>query len=233
MLLKIGGFQKTTLIDYPGKVSCIIFLSGCNFHCPYCHNPALVSSAASDIDPDEIFRFLRRRQGLLDGVVISGGEPTLQARLPSFCRRVKELGFLVKLDTNGSRPEVLSHLLEEGLVDYVAMDLKTAPERYAPIICDTPASFGVRESVQTILDSRIPHEFRTTCIQPLVDPDAVEQMAPLVAGAREMVLQKAHVNNGRVLDPSFFQNRCWQIDDAALEGFRRRFLDFVKSCRIR
>ena len=126
----IGGIQKISLIDYPGKLSCVLFLSGCNFKCPYCHNPQLVKSdsAYSDcLDEKAVYEFLESRKGLIDGVVISGGEPTLQKNLPLLCNEIKEMGYLVKLDTNGSRPKAIKLLIDEGLVDYVAMDIKSDP----------------------------------------------------------------------------------------------------------
>ena len=131
--MRIGGLQKSSLIDYPGKVSSVIFCVGCNFDCPYCHNPELVtgcSACPADLSDEKIFDFLRQRVGFLDGVVISGGEPTLQKDLVDICTRVKALGYPVKMDTNGSRPKVLQRLIEEDLVDYIAMDLKTGPLQY-------------------------------------------------------------------------------------------------------
>lgn len=126
----IGGWQKNTIIDYPGKVSCVLFLSGCNFSCPYCHNPNLVKVdglPSCFLDEQTVLNFLEKRRGFLGGVVISGGEPTLQRDLFVLCKRIKQIGYPVKLDTNGSRPEVLKRLLKEGLVDYIAMDIKNRP----------------------------------------------------------------------------------------------------------
>ena len=132
-----GGLQKNSLIDYPGKVSCVLFLSGCNFDCPYCHNPDLAKDSSLCpvlLDEKAVFDFLQRRKGFLDGVVISGGEPTLQKDLLVLCKKIKELGYLIKLDTNGSRPQVIKRLIDEGLVDYIAMDIKTDPFHYSPLI---------------------------------------------------------------------------------------------------
>ena len=130
----IGGLQKVTLLDFPGKVACTVFLTGCNLRCPYCHNPDLVlprRTMESTISEKEFFEFLLSRKGKLDGVCITGGEPTLYPSLPDLIRRIKEMGFLVKLDSNGTLPEMLEHLLREELLDYVAMDIKNAPSRYA------------------------------------------------------------------------------------------------------
>ena len=140
--MNFGGIQKNSFIDYPGKLSCVIFLSGCNFNCPYCHNPSLVKGSAecpASLRGDGLYGFLESRRDFLDGVVISGGEPTLQKNLVKLCETIKGLGYSVKLDTNGSRPGDLKHLIDSGLVDYIAMDIKTDPENYNPLIgenCD-------------------------------------------------------------------------------------------------
>ena len=129
--MKISGLQKLTLLDYPGKMACTVFTYGCNFRCPFCHNALLVTEENSDcIDEDEFFSFLKKRQGILDGVCISGGEPTLQKDLPEFISKIKALGYYVKLDTNGSSPLLLKKLIEEKLIDYVAMDIKNSPAKY-------------------------------------------------------------------------------------------------------
>jgi len=148
----IGGIQKTSLIDYPSKISCVIFVSGCNFDCPYCHNPDLVKRSSSNllIDVYEVLEFLKKRRPLLDGIVITGGEPTLQGDLFGFCEQIKTLGYPVKLDTNGSRPGVIKQLIEKKLIDYIAMDIKTAPDRYSPDITKTYNSDDLCGSIQFI-----------------------------------------------------------------------------------
>jgi len=234
--MNIGGFQKSSLIDYPGKISCIVFLTGCNFDCPYCHNPDLVRYGrenTSAIDPKELEAFLVKRQGLLDGVVITGGEPTLQTDLTALCRRIKSMGFSVKLDTNGSRPRVLAQLIEEDLLDYVAMDLKTDPARYSPLISRTCKPSSIRSSVQAILSSGLPHEFRTTCVWPLVDDDAVEVMAGLIEGARHHALQRVQHKKVPVLHPEFFDTYDWFIDEPTLQRYKARFAGSVQTCTIR
>ena len=133
--MRIGGLQKNSLIDYPGKVSCVLFLSGCNFDCPYCHNPDLVRGSLSChpfLDEKAVYEFLKRRKRFLDGVVISGGEPTLNKNLFRLCEKIKQIGYPLKLDTNGSQPQVIKRLINEGLVDYIAMDIKTDPLHYSP-----------------------------------------------------------------------------------------------------
>ena len=164
--MRFYGFQKMTLLDFPGKVACTLFTGGCNMRCPFCHNALLVTELEQGNDTwdeAEVLTFLRRRKGLLDGVCVTGGEPTLQPELAPFLRRVKELGYAVKLDTNGTRPEVLRALVGEGLVDYVAMDVKNSPARYA-LTAGVPAAelSGVFTSMDFLLSGTVDYEFRTT-----------------------------------------------------------------------
>ena len=176
----VAGMHRLTTLDYPGLVSAIVFTQGCNFHCPYCHNPHLIPSGngASALDMAELFAFLEKRAGLLDGLVISGGEPTLQAGLEAFCRAVKGLGYRIKLDTNGSRPETLRRLLDNGLLDYVALDCKTLPERYYPGLCPEPdVERNFRETLALLAAYGVEHEFRTTCVSPWVEPDMTALLA--------------------------------------------------------
>ena len=190
--MQIKGWVKTSLIDYPGKIATVLFTSGCNFRCPYCQNSKLVLHPESlpAIDPAEIFRFLTRRRGLIDGVVITGGEPTLQKGLEDLLPKVKELGLAAKLDTNGYRPQVLGELLEQGLLDYVAMDIKTSLAKY-PLAAGVPVDVRrIEESVRLILSSGINHEFRTTVVPGIVAPEDVEEIAKLIAGAGKYVLQQ-------------------------------------------
>jgi len=231
----IGGIQKTSLIDYPGKVSCVLFFTGCNFNCPYCHNPDLVQgkNGRPALNNEQLMTFLSKRRRFLDGVVITGGEPTLQSDLPDFCRTVKSMGFSVKLDTNGSRPAMLKHLIAEQLIDFVAMDIKSDPARYTPLICQADNALNVVESVRTVLDSRLPHEFRTTCVLPLVDREAIDVMAELIKGANRHALQRVQHDSVNVLHPEFFETHDWHIDDALLEDYRSIMADHVDTCVIR
>ncbi|MGM0453428.1 MAG: anaerobic ribonucleoside-triphosphate reductase activating protein [Thermodesulfobacteriota bacterium] len=234
MTMRIGGLEKNSLIDFPPGISCVIFTTGCNFACPYCHNPGLVAPGADDAclySEADIFSFLDRRKQLLDGVVISGGEPTLHADLPDFCRRVKQMGYAVKLDTNGSFPEAIAQLIADGLVDYVAMDLKTAPAKYRDYIAADADPAAISTAVRTILQSGLAHEFRTTCVRPIVDAEAIDAIAGLVRGAQSYALQKPHAANP--LDPSFFENHEWQISDDELQCFQHRLSKFVDHCIIR
>jgi len=234
--MNIGGFQKTSLIDYPGKISCIVFLSGCNFHCPYCHNPELARPGAKRepvMDLNELIRFLARRVGLIDGVVITGGEPTLQADLPMLCREIRALGFSIKLDTNGSRPDILEGLITDQLVDFLAMDIKTDPDRYAPFISDTCKPAAIRAAIGLILSSQLPHEFRTTCVKPIIDEDAIHIIGELLAGAQSHALQRVQHENVDTLHPEFFRNHEWFIDDTTLKRYQSLLAEYVGACLIR
>ena len=174
----IAGLQKMTLLDYPGKVACTVFLQGCNFRCPFCHNSGLLGGGAQqEIPEEELLAFLAKRKGILDGVCITGGEPTLYPQLRSLLEKIKALGYAVKLDTNGSRPQVLKALVAEGLVDYVAMDIKNAPERYAVTagIPDMQLE-AVEESIRFLLAENVDYEFRTTVVQEFHDPAAMESV---------------------------------------------------------
>ena len=168
----ISGLQKMTLLDYPGKVACTIFLQGCNFRCPFCHNSALLGKESPEEIPLEtLLAFLKKRVGLLDAVCITGGEPTLQKDLPGLIAKIKELGYLVKLDTNGSKPEVLKSLVEAGLVDYVAMDIKNCPARYGETAGVPNMNLApIEESIRFLLSGKVDFEFRTTVADELHDP---------------------------------------------------------------
>ena len=178
-MMKIVGIQKLTLLDYPGRVACTVFLNGCNFRCPYCHNAELLGDGAEPVmTVEELFSFLKKRRGILDGVCITGGEPTIHNELPELIRGIRELGFSVKLDTNGYRPEVLGRLLEEGLVDYVAMDLKNAPDSYGETVGLPGVDLErIRESVGLLCRSGIEFELRTTVAKPLHSGETLTSMA--------------------------------------------------------
>ncbi len=232
--MHIGGIQKNSLIDYPGKLSSVIFCSGCNFDCPYCHNPGLVDGhvgCPNDLNTGAIFDFLDQRRGFLDGVVVSGGEPTLQPDLLDLCRRIKNLGFPVKLDTNGSRPRVLQSLIREGLVDYVAMDLKTDPVLYRAYIKRDCQPDPIVASVALIMESGIDYEFRTTCVKPIVTPQTVENIVELIKGARRYALQR--FRNSGVLHPEFFKaGNCEYSRDEMLQ-LKALAEQTVDECLIR
>ena len=174
----IAGLQKMTLLDYPGKVACTVFLQGCNFRCPFCHNSDLLGhDGSSMMDRAELMAFLNKRRGLLDAVCITGGEPTLQPDLPELIAEIKALGFLVKLDTNGSRPDVLKRLVADGLLDYVAMDIKNGPERYAETVGLPAINLQpIEESIVFLMNGHVPYEFRTTVVDELHDEVSVRHI---------------------------------------------------------
>ena len=183
--MRIGGLQKLTLLDYPGKVACTVFLSGCNLRCPYCHNPGLVlpeQSEGSEIPEAEVLSFLERRKGTLDGVCITGGEPTLQPELPEFLEKLRRLGYAVKLDTNGTNPAMLKALLQERVLDYVAMDIKNSPSRYAETCGGIDCLSRVQESAALLMDGTVDYEFRTTVCAPLHTPRDMEELGRWLKG---------------------------------------------------
>lgn len=202
--MKICGWNKTTLLDYPGHVAATLFTGGCNFRCPFCHNGELVlCPGEQEIREEEIFAFLRRRKGVTEGVCITGGEPTLQPGLKEFIRRVKELGFLVKLDTNGYRPETLWELMEEGLPDYVAMDVKASRGNYAIAAGLAGLDMAAIEmSMGIIRSSGIPYEFRTTVVKGIHTEADIEDIGRWLSGCRAYYLQ-AYRDDGNVLQPGF------------------------------
>ena len=176
--MKIVGIQKLTLLDYPGRVACTVFLNGCNFRCPYCHNAELLGDAEPVMSVEGLLAFLQKRRGILDGVCITGGEPTLHPELSELIRSIRALGFAVKLDTNGYRPEVLGALLGEGLLDYVAMDLKNGPQAYAQTVGLPAVDLErVGESIRLLLDSGTEFELRTTVVHPLHSAETLTSMA--------------------------------------------------------
>lgn len=198
--MKIHGLNKLTLLDYPGHMACLIFTGACNYRCPFCHNASLVLNPNSQpaISEEEIFAFLQSRKGILEGVCISGGEPTLQADLPEFIRKIRAMGFHVKLDTNGSRPGILKALLDEGLLDYVSMDIKNAPAKYLttigiPAEPQTPAdnliTDSVRQSAELLIQSGIPYEFRTTVVKELHSKEDLLTIGNWLNGAKAYYLQ--------------------------------------------
>jgi len=190
--MNIAAYQPFTLSDYPGKVAAIVFTQGCNFRCVYCHNACLIDMETPPaVDTEEFFSFLDRRKGKLGGVVITGGEPTLQPDLISFIERVKRMGFFVKLDTNGSRPKVLKELFERNLIDYIAMDIKAPIEKYDIVAGVEVYKADILESIRLIIDrGGIHYQFRTTVFESMLSPDDLGKCAQLVEGAHSYVLQE-------------------------------------------
>lgn len=190
--MKICGFQKMTMLDFPGKVACTVFTGGCNFRCPFCHNALLVTDIDNDntFDEEEIIEYLYKRKGIIDGVCITGGEPLLQKDIADFLRKVKETGMPVKLDTNGSYPEKLKELVSNGLVDYVAMDIKNAPCKYALTVGAKAFNLSpVYESIEIIKNSGVDYEFRTTVTKTFHDEESLLETADMIKDAKVWYLQ--------------------------------------------
>ena len=189
----IQGLQKLTLLDYPGKVACTIFTAGCNFRCPFCHNASLVVDTYKnkEIKLDDIFAFLKKRMGVLDGVCVTGGEPLIQPDIEPFLRRIKEMGYAVKLDTNGSFPDKLKRLVDEKLVDYVAMDIKNSQESYGKTIGIQDYDIrNIHRSVQYLLSDAVPYEFRTTVVLEFHQRSDFESIGRWIKGAQRYYLQQ-------------------------------------------
>ena len=210
-----GGFQKTDLINFPGYVASNVFTRGCNFRCPYCHNPEFVIQGSDQTyfgetyTEEEVLSYLQRRRGMLDGLVVSGGEPTLHQDLMAFIRKVKSLGLKVKLDTNGSLPDVLRQLLDEGLLDYVAMDIKAPLEKYSLVgFTDTDA---IRSSVALLESSGVEHEYRTTCPKTILRPEDFPQMAAIIGPSAKWYLQT--FNPSKTLDPAYNNESSYSEDE--------------------
>ncbi len=229
--MKISGLMKMTLLDFPGQVACTVFTSGCNFRCPFCHNASLVlpeRMTNDTISEADFFAFLDKRKGLLDGVCISGGEPLLHADITDFIRRIRERGFKVKLDTNGSLPEVLRALVNAGLLDYVAMDIKTAPGDYASACgIDDPPVEGVRESVRILLSGNVPFEFRTTVVDELHDEAKMTDVARWISGTQNYFLQD-YCDSGDVIRKGY--HSC---SGQKMESIRKAVAEYVPSAKIR
>ena len=197
--MEIGGFQKMTVLDYPGKVACTVFTHGCNLRCPFCHNARLVVRDEDLIDENEILSYLNKRRGILDGVCISGGEPTLQGDLFDFMKKVKDLGMLIKLDTNGTCPDKLQYAIDNGLVDYVAMDIKNCREEYAKTCGLSKMDISkIEKSVEILMQSGIDYEFRTTVTKELHTPDDFAKIGQWIKGAKRYYIQ-SFVDSGDII----------------------------------
>ena len=196
--MKIGGLQPVTASDFPGRLAAIIFTQGCNFRCPFCHNGSLLPmDADSLIEENTVLDFLHKRRRRLDGVVISGGEPCLQSDLTVFCRQLREMGFAVKLDTNGSRPEVLKELLDENLIDFIAMDIKAPRSRLPELTGMSSYGSQIRNSISLIRASPVAHLFRTTDVWPLLSPADHHAIKKLVPSGSRHVVQPFVAKNAR------------------------------------
>lgn len=228
----LGGYQKLTLIDYPGKIATTVFTVGCSFRCPFCHNPELVLAThnSQPITPEkEFFDFLKKRQGKLEGVCITGGEPTIQPDIIDFIKKIKELGFLVKLDTNGTRPEVIKELFKLGIIDYVAMDIKHAKKKYA-LACGKKTDIKkIEKSVKMIMQSGVDYEFRTTVVPGIHTEKDFLDIAKWIRGAEKYYLQE--YRDIKILDKKLRKlNKGKSVD---LQRIQREIAPFVKKVGIR
>jgi pyruvate formate lyase activating enzyme len=229
--MKIGGLQKISLIDYPGLICAIVFLQGCNFRCPYCHNPELVAPGLFQpcIKENEILEFLATRRGKLDAVTITGGEPTLHSDLPTFIKKIREMGFAVKLDTNGSQPQVIQTFLDENLLNFIAMDVKGPLEKYEAIAGVPVAAKKIKESIRIILKAAIPHEFRTTIVQSQLTPADIFKTAKLISGAERYALQK--FVPAKTLNKKFSDEKSYSEEE--LDKIKKRLEKEMTSVIVR
>ncbi len=226
----INGFQKLTILDYPGKVACIVFTPGCNFRCPFCHNASLVTHIDKDtyLDVKEVMSYLRKRQGLLDGVVITGGEPLLQEGIEDFIAEIKSLGYSVKLDTNGSFPEKLISIVEKGLVDYVAMDIKNSKEKYGMTVgLENFDIAPIEKSVDFLLQNKVDYEFRTTIVDGFHTLDDIQDIVVWIKGTHKYFLQN-FVDSGDLLSDGLES-----VSAHLLKEMKEKASEFISSVEIR
>lgn len=226
----IGGLQKSSLIDYPGKISAIIFTQGCNFRCPYCHNPELnFNKGAATIMAAPLLKFLKSRIGKLDGIVITGGEPTLQEDLLEFIKQIKEMGFLVKLDTNGTNPQMLQKLLDEKLIDYIAMDIKAPIWKYSGAVKTRVNTKNILNSINILKKSDIDFEFRTTVVKSQLLPEDFEEIGKMIEGAKKYYLQRFVPT--KTLDKSFLVQITYS--DEEFTSIIKILKKYVKQVELR
>lgn len=232
--MQIHGLNKTTLLDYPGHVAATVFCGGCNFRCPFCHNSELVLNPASTpaISDREVLDFLAKRKGILQGICITGGEPTLQQDLAEFIYHVKDLGYLVKLDTNGYRPEVIKNLVEGHLLDYIAMDIKSGPSGYAKAVgllelSKDSSLKNIRESIDFIMTCGVQYEFRTTVVKGLHEEKDFQEIGPLLQGCKAYFLQN-YKDSENVMESGFSS-----FTREELEKFVSLVRPFVEQVELR
>ena len=226
----IYGLQKLSLLDYPGKTACTVFTGGCNFRCPYCHNASLVVGLdeIEPVDYDEFFAFLNKRRNILDGVCVTGGEPLLQPDIEDFIREIKKFGYSVKLDTNGTFPDKLKRLVDEKLVDYVAMDIKNSPEKYSLTAGVSELDFSkISNSVEFLLSNSVDYEFRTTVVKELHSKEDFVSIGEWIKGAKRYFIQ-SFIDSGDILAGTFSAYNKSELEE--IEGLMQHF---VKETQIR
>ena len=229
--MQIAGLQKSSLVDYPSKIAAVVFTLGCNFRCPYCHNPNILTAVSTNrlFDEAAVFDFLKTRKGKLDAVVVSGGEPTLQKDLGNFFKKLKELGFLTKLDTNGSSPKILEYLIKEELLDYVAMDIKAPIEKYKEIARVNIDTNNILKSIEILKDSKIGYEFRTTTVKSQLSFEDFEKIGKMLCGTENYYLQKFKPDI--TLNPDFAKEKTY-TDEEFLK-IKTMLLKYIKNVHIR
>jgi len=231
--VKIGGLQKTTLIDYPGKIAATVFLIGCNFRCPFCYSSELVLPEKIErqlkISEKDFFKFLKERKGLLEGIVLCGGEPTVNNELPVFCKKIKKLGFLVKLDTNGSSPEMLKKLIDKKLIDYVAMDVKAPKGKYSQAVGVKVNIKKIQKSIDILKKGKVDYEFRSTIVPTLHKKEDVIEMAKWIRGAKRYYLQNFRPE--KTIDPKFEKIKPYPQE--FLLEIRNAIAPFFEVCQVR
>ncbi len=228
MLIK--GLQKTTLVDYPGKVASTIFLFGCDFRCPFCYNRSLVFEEDDSVVPeDAVMDALKKRKGLIEGVCVTGGEPCMSSDLPKLLKKIKAMGLAVKLDTNGSHPEVLRKIISQKLADYVAMDVKAPPERYSELACADADIDKINESIAAIRSSGVDYEFRTTVVPLLTEKDIIA-IAAWIKGAKRYCLQQFDISKD-MLNPEMKQLKPYSSE--VLVKIRDKIKDNFEACELR
>ena len=228
--MRLGGIQKLTLLDYPGTVACTVFTLGCNMRCPFCHNALLVTKTEeTEVYPEEVFfAFLNKRRGILDGVCVTGGEPLLQSDAGEFIAKIKALGYKVKLDTNGSFPDRLEEILKSGNVDYVAMDIKNSPEKYAMTIgLENYDLSEIEKSKNYLLENHVDYEFRTTIVREFHEPEDLRKIGEWIRGAKHYYLQNFE-DHGTCI-----QAGLGEVDLHTLETMKRIAGEYVEHIEIR
>ncbi len=232
-MIGIGGLQKTTLVDYPGQVAATVFLTGCNFRCPFCYSSELVLpekiKKQPKISEKELFDFLGGRRGLLEGIVICGGEPTCNEDLPEFIKKIKEMGFLVKLDTNGSNPRMLKNLVDERLVDYVAMDIKAPKRKYQEVAGIKINIKDIEESIRILEEGTVDYEFRTTVVPTLHSREDIIEIAKWIGSAKRFFLQNFRPE--KTINPRFEKVKPYSKE--FLEELRKEISSSFETCQIR
>ncbi|MCD6429464.1 anaerobic ribonucleoside-triphosphate reductase activating protein [bacterium] len=231
--MTIGGLQKFTLLDYPGKIAATIFVSGCNFRCPFCYNPELVLPEKIQEQPqiplEEIYEFLEERKNLLEGVVLCGGEPTIHKDLPQLAKKIRNLGYSIKLDTNGSNPEMIKKMVEDDLLDYVAMDVKAPKKKYQQLAGRKIDVKKIGKSIKIIKESGIDYEFRTTVVPKLLDKNDILSIAKWISPAKKYVLQEFKASKN--IDPKISQLKPYPKE--YLTEIQRAIVPFFEICEIR